>query len=212
MFTGIILGTAPLLGAETTATGKRFTLARSPFLTDVQLGASVSISGACLTVREIHDQTVAFDVIPETLQKTTLNMLRAGDLVNLERSLKQGDELGGHIVSGHVIATGSIISISQDTRGYGVTIQTTPEVMTYVFHKGFIALDGASLTIGDIDRTRNVFTVWLIPETLERTTFGVKKTGDFVNIEVDFRTQATVDALSTLLPQAVEHFLSSQKG
>lgn len=159
-------------------------------------GASVSIQGVCLTVSEWHDSVAVFDVIPETLQCTTLGELRIGDNVNIERSARIGDEIGGHLVSGHVVCTAPVTSCVENHGETIVRMRVTPEIAPYLFPKGFIALNGCSLTLVDVAPTE--FSVHLIPETLSRTTFGVLKEGDQVNVEVDAMTRAVVDTVTRM--------------
>lgn len=158
-----------------------------------KIGASVSISGVCLSVAERKGTVLTFDVMEESLIKTTLDSLYPGDKINIEPSFKAGDDVGGHILSGHVIDSAEIIEI--EIRG-DVTVMTfkhDPALTAYIFEKGFIALDGCSLTIVDADDLTSTFKVHLIPETMRRTTFGLKKKGDSVNLEIDSRIQAIVE-------------------
>ena len=162
-------------------------------------GASVAIDGACLTVTAIDAAHVSFDLMGETLAKTTLGTLKEGNHVNIERSASLGDEIGGHLLSGHIMGTAEIIAIDNSDNNHMVTFRVPQEWMKYIFSKGFIALDGASLTLVDVDKTAGTFTVWLIPETLHITTFGFKKGGDRVNVEIDSRTQTIVDTVAALM-------------
>ena len=162
-------------------------------------GASVAVDGACLTVTKIDKTRVSFDLMGETLAKTTLGQLKENDRVNSERSASLGDEIGGHLLSGHITGTAEIVAIDHPENNHVVTFGVPPEWMKYIFPKGFIALDGASLTIVDVDKAAGTFTVWLIPETLRMTTFGFKKTGDRVNVEIDSRTQTIVDTVQALM-------------
>lgn len=165
----------------------------------LQRGASVAVDGCCLTVTAIDNTSVSFELMGETLAKTTLGAGKEGDRVNIERSATLGDEIGGHLLSGHITGTAEIIAIDHPENNHVVTFRVPEEWMKYIFPKGFIALDGASLTIVDVDRGQNTFTVWLIPETLRITTFGFKKVGDRVNVEIDSRTQTIVDTVQVLM-------------
>jgi riboflavin synthase len=159
------------------------------------IGASVSIDGVCLTVVTSEPDHVEFDAIPETLSKTTLGSLKANHLVHIERALKVGDEIGGHLVSGHVHGVGKVCGIAENPFVLSVEV---PEIMSrYIFEKGFISLSGASLTVVSV--LDKVFTVALIPETLRVTKFSHCKVGDHLNIEVDQTTKAMVDCLESSL-------------
>ncbi len=165
-------------------------------------GASVSIEGVCLTATEIAGDRVRFDAMAETLERTTLGRLVVGSPVNVERSYRVGDEVGGHIVSGHVTGTATITDVATTPTNHVVTFAVDPSWMKYLLPKGFVALDGCSLTVSDIDRVASTFRVWFIPETMRLTTFGQKGVGDRVNLEIDSRTQTIVDT--------VEHYLASR--
>ncbi len=163
----------------------------------IQIGASVSVAGACLTVVAIADSVVEVDVIGETLEKTNIGSLVVGDKINLERSARVGEEVGGHNVSGHISDTATIRSIDTPPNNWILTLSIDPVWIQYILPKGFVALDGCSLTIVDVGT--DTFTVHLIPETLQRTTFGEKKVGDRVNMEIDPMTRAIVDTARTIL-------------
>lgn len=175
----------------------RFTVELNELAEDVRIGASVAVSGVCLTVVEKTAKEVTFDVIQETLTKTTLGMIHEGDQVNIERSVRVGDEIGGHRVSGHVTGMATIRSIETPTNNWIVTLGCDPVWIDYLLPKGFVALDGCSLTIVEVGS--DWFTVHLIPETLRVTTFGQKKVGDKVNLELDPETQAIVATVKRYL-------------
>ena len=157
---------------------------KAPGITsDVKLGDSISISGVCLSVVDIKDNILSFDVIQETLRKTTLGSLKINELVNLERSLKAGSRIGGHFVCGHIDYKGRIDEILKGSEGVGFRVSLPDEFSKLVVRKGPIALDGVSLTVVNVAREN--FTVYLIPHTLKVTTLGKKKKGDSVNIEID---------------------------
>lgn len=168
---------------------------------DLAPGASVSIDGVCLTVTAIEGATASFDAMAETQSRTTLGALHEGDRVNVERSMKMGDELGGHEISGHIDGTVEVVSVKKPENNQVLTLRAPREAVSYLFPKGFIALNGASLTVVDVDREACTFTVHLIPETLRTTTFGEKKTGDRVNFEIDRRTQVVVDTVRAFLEE-----------
>lgn len=169
-------------------------------LVGLETGASVAHNGCCLTVTKIDGEYVSFDLIKETLRLTNLGELKVGDVVNIERAAKYGDEIGGHVVSGHIVTTAEISKIftSEDNHQIWLSIYDKA-LMKYILHKGFVAIDGISLTVGDVINNR--FCVHLIPETLARTTLGLKRLGDKVNIEIDPQTQAIVDTVERVLLQ-----------
>ncbi len=191
MFTGIIQGT----GCIQSVNGDSIVTidVQIPSTDGLEIGASVSIDGVCLTATSVSD-TVTFDVIPETLERTTLGSLSSGSNVNVERALKFGDELGGHLLSGHIMGTAEIVAV--ENQDY--TIQCPPEMAEYIQEKGYIAVDGISLTIGKTSG-KGGFDVHIIPETLRLTTLGSKGVGDQVNIEIDAMTQAVVETTKRLM-------------
>lgn len=201
MFTGIVLGTCPVTavahGAGTTA----LTVDLGEYGEGLELGASVAVNGTCLTAVHVADGQVRFDIIEETWQQTNLSDLRVGALVNVERSFRLGDEVGGHILSGHVAAATTVTAVVADEGHRVVTVSVADRWMPYLMAKGFVALNGASLTIQDLDRKASTITVSLIPETLARTTFGCVAPGDRLNLEVDAQTQAVVDTVRAMLPE-----------
>lgn len=199
MFTGIVHGRFPLTVVEYGKQALRLGV-RVPeeLLEDIQIGASVAISGVCLTVISIEKDALFFDVVEETLKRTTLGQAKKGEFVNVERSLRLGEEIGGHILSGHVMGTAEILEKKEEHTGAYLTVECPREWLKYVLPKGFIALDGCSLTVVDVD-LRGSFTIALIPETLSRTTLGVKKAGDLLNIEIDPQTQLIVSTVERLL-------------
>ncbi len=166
----------------------------SPGLMDgLKKGASVSVDGVCLTVTSFEKNLVSFDLLEETYLKTTLGSLVAGSKVNVERALKMGDEIGGHLLSGHVMGRGKVEKFEKNV------LTVSCAFSKYLFPKGFIAIDGISLTLVDVDLKKGVFTVHLIPETLKRTTIASKKVGDAVNIEIDIQTITIVDTTERYL-------------
>ena len=198
MFTGIVQGIGTVRSVTKGAAVWTFAI-ELPNTNGLQRGASVAVHGVCLTATDIDGPCVHFDVIPETLERTTLSSLREGSMVNIERSLKMGDELGGHLLSGHIMATGTVEQRTAVGEGVDLNIGVPAELMKYINEKGYIALNGASLTVGTvIDRT---FTVHLIPETLRLTTFGSSQVGDGINIEIDAMTQTVVATVERILKQ-----------
>ena len=199
MFTGIIQGKFPIT-TITKKEGLHEITIQFPeeLVRDLKLGASVAVNGACLTVAEMNAQQVRFDVMEESLQKTTLGLLQEGELVNIERSAKMGDEIGGHVMSGHIVSTGEIIALDVTENNHVVTIKIDPTLQKYIFEKGFIGLDGASLTVVNLNQDEATFDVWLIPETLRLTAYSERQVGDFINIEIDSRTQVIVDTVERM--------------
>tara|TARA_B100000073_G_C23677483_1_gene551166 strand:- start:606 stop:1211 length:606 start_codon:yes stop_codon:yes gene_type:complete len=193
MFTGIVAGTSPIINIEQKDIVRSLTLNLEGFVMGLEIGASVSLDGVCMTVVSIDGNLVTFDAIEETLNRTTIGKLGVGSLVNIERSLKMGDELGGHIISGHVLTTAKILQIVNKGEGIDMMIENPPEVNQYILEKGYISIDGMSLTIGKVSEDN--FSLHIIPETLRITTIGQKNIGDYVNIEIDSRTQAIVDTI-----------------
>ena len=193
MFTGIVAGTSPIINVEQKDIVRSLTLNLEGFVMGLEIGASVSLDGVCMTVVSIDGNLVTFDAIEETLNRTTLGKLSVGSLVNIERSLKMGDELGGHIISGHVLTTAKILQVVNKGEGIDMMIENPPEVNQYILEKGYISIDGMSLTIGKV--SDDDFSLHIIPETLRITTIGQKNVGDYVNIEIDSRTQAIVDTI-----------------
>lgn len=167
---------------------------------NLELGASVACDGVCLTVAGIDGTRALFQVVPETLERTTLGELEVGSVVSVERSYRVGDELGGHELAGHVIGTGCISEVRREGGRHDLRVSVPREWMKYIFPKGFIAVDGSSLTVGDTDPAGS-FALHLIPETLRLTKFGSKAVGDRVNIELDARTVAIVDTVERVLEQ-----------
>ena len=179
MFTGIV----EEIGTVVEARSGGLTIRASKALEGLGVGDSVSVNGACLTATELGAGSFSVDVVPETLRRTNLGSLSEGSPVNLERGVRAGGRLDGHIVQGHVDGTGRIESIREDGDAAMVFIETDPSIMRYVVEKGFVALDGVSLTIVGCDEER--FSVTIIPHTRELTTLGIKRPRDQVNIEVD---------------------------
>ncbi|HDR1156772.1 TPA: riboflavin synthase subunit alpha [Pasteurella multocida] len=203
MFTGIVQGTAKIVSIQDKA-NFRTQIVKMPqeMLKGLEIGASVANNGVCLTVTEINQDYVSFDLMAETLRITNLGELQPGDLVNIERAMQMGSEIGGHILSGHVYCTASVKQIFSSENNRQIWFEL-PDMATmkYILPKGFIAIDGISLTIGEVKG--QTFCVNLIPETLNRTLIGTREVGDKVNIEIDPQTQAIVDT--------VERYLSTKQ-
>lgn len=198
MFTGIVRGIGRIVQIKQQPGLMQFGVTNNE-LAGLQKGASVAVNGVCLTAVSIDSTTVWFDVIEETLNRTNLISLHNGDLVNLERAARFGDEIGGHILSGHIFGTAKVLSIQKSQNNCVVSFQCPKEWIKYLFPKGYVALNGASLTLVDVDKKKDSFSVHLIPETLQNTIFGTVKNGDLVNLEVDAQTQAIVDTIERML-------------
>ena len=200
MFTGIVQERAPVVSLAPFDGGLRLVLGLSSSRrAGLALGASVAVNGTCLTVTGFNELGVAFDIIHETLRLTNLGSLQEGSEVNVERSASFQDEIGGHRVSGHVSGTTVLKAVSRDGGEWRGTLALDPSWSAYVFHKGFIALDGCSLTVARLNREAGTFEVALIPETLERTLWGQREAGTVINVEVDVDTQAIVTTLGRIL-------------
>ena len=179
MFTGIVEET----GSVQEAREGRLAVAAGVALEGMQVGDSISVNGACLTITSLKDKAFTTDVTPETLRRTNLGALIVGDPVNLERPMLANGRLGGHIAQGHVDATGTLVEVQPESDSLLMRFQAPPSVMRYVVEKGFIAVDGVSLTVARRDASS--FTVTVIPFTQLHTNLGTRKLGDVVNLEVD---------------------------
>ena len=200
MFTGIVQRIGAV-AAVAEADGVLVLTVRIGDLTNkLAPGASVAVNGTCLTAVAIDADTVRFDVVAETRGATNLGGLKPGHRVNIERSLRFGDEVGGHILSGHTSATATVVALDRTPGHCRLTVSVPENWLRYLMPKGFVALNGASLTIQSLDPVGNTIDVSLIPETLDRTTFGDAKIGDRLNLEVDAQTQAVVETVHRLLP------------
>lgn len=191
MFTGIIQRTVRVAGISEGAGFVRLNLAIE--WPDARLGESVAVNGACLTVAEITPPLLGFDVVPETLRRTNLGLLSAGDEVNIERSLRAGDGIDGHFVQGHIDAAARLIDRVDDLQGYRLRISPPAEQMQFVIPKGSVALDGVSLTVANVERDH--FEVALIPTTLNLTTLGTRPIGWLFNLETDMMSRTIVSWL-----------------
>jgi riboflavin synthase len=196
MFTGIVQGTATVSAVRDHGATRRLRVAMPAGLSGgVARGASVAVAGVCLTVVGQQGDELDFDVVRETLDRTTLAAADVGTRVNVERAVRVGDEVGGHHVAGHVWGTAEVVSRSAEG---DLTVRVDPGALRYVFEKGFVALDGVSLTVGVVDRAAGTFDVHLVPETSRVTTLGDRRPGDRVNVELDPITVAVVDTTRRL--------------
>ena len=198
MFTGIVQGKGEIVSIEIGNEITTFQI-RVPSTVGLQIGASISIDGVCLTATAFTDKIVSFDVIPETLEKTTLGQLEQGHYVNVERSLRYGDEVGGHLLSGHIIGRGLVSKSEQVGDGAQYSIIAPPNVRKYLVSKGYVGIDGISLTVGDVSEDH--FDLHLIPETLRLTTIGEKQVGDAVNLEIDSTTMMIVETVERMMKE-----------
>ncbi|TNV22718.1 riboflavin synthase subunit alpha [Buttiauxella sp. B2] len=201
MFTGIVQGTATLVSIDEKPNFRTHVIEMpDAMLPGLETGASVAHNGCCLTVTEINGNRVSFDLMKETLRITNLGELVVGDSVNVERAAKFNDEIGGHLMSGHIMTTAEVVKILTSENNRQIWFKMRDKtLMKYILHKGYIGIDGISLTVGEVTSSR--FCVHLIPETLERTTLGNKKLGNRINIEIDPQTQAIVDTVERVLAQ-----------
>ncbi|AUQ25869.1 riboflavin synthase subunit alpha [Dickeya zeae] len=204
MFTGIVQGTATVVSVDEKPNFRTHVVQLPPeLLPGLETGASVAHNGCCLTVTHIDGDRVSFDLIKETLRLTNLGDVNVGDRVNVERAAKYGDEIGGHVMSGHIMCTAEIVKILTSENNHQIWFRLSDEAqMKYVLHKGFIGIDGISLTVGEVTRSR--FCVHLIPETLQRTTLGQKRLGARINIEIDPQTQAIIDTVERVMARQAE--------
>ena len=183
MFTGLVEGVGEITGSRRRAEGLKLTVSLPFPAAELTLGDSVAVAGACLTVVEIGSKTASFEVSPETLARTTLALKKAGDRVNLERALKLGDRLGGHLVTGHVDGKGALRERREGADYFQLKIEMPAALSRYVIEKGSIAIDGVSLTVNTCQG--HAFTVNIIPHTAQKTTLAQLRTGDQVNLETD---------------------------
>ncbi|GEM76755.1 riboflavin synthase [Vibrio sagamiensis] len=197
MFTGIIQSIANIVEVVDKKGIRTFTIDFKPgFCTDLEIGASIAIDGVCLTVTEIvSDVRVKFDVMLQSLLITTLSKYEASSWVNAERAAKDGAEIGGHPLSGHVDFNIAVLDIKHIEDNYCMRFDLPEAWKKYIFSKGYIALNGASLTVSDVNKTEGWFEVWLIPETRRMTVFEQKKVGDWINVEIERGTQVVVDTV-----------------
>ena len=214
MFSGIVRGCYTVLRATHKIGHLELAVGlESELIQKLEIGSSVSVNGVCLTVTNLKELQIGtgpkscevlFDVISESIKVTNLKDTHEGDLVNIELSISTQSDISGHIVSGHVDGVATIISIDRpDQNNYVIRLGTSPQLIKYIFPKGFLALNGCSLTIGAVDRENSEFIIYLIPETLRRTNISSRQVGDKLNLEVEKHTQAIVDT--------VNHFLEGIK-
>lgn len=203
MFTGIVQGLATIKAIKDAGGLRTFEIEfPAGFCQDLQIGASVAIDGVCLTVTEVVDaRRATFDVMLQSLRVSTLGHLLEGSHVNCERAARDGAEIGGHPLSGHVDFCATILDVQKYEDNYCLKIGVAEQWMRYIFAKGYIALDGASLTVADVNKQAGWFEVWLIPETRRMTVFGEKEAGSYVNVEIERATQVVVDTVRATLEE-----------
>ena len=198
MFTGIVQATCEVVSIQKSAGLKTFEVLMTPELIQgLVTGASVANNGVCLTVTKILNDKVFFDVMEETLALTNLGNISVRDKVNIERSLKFGTEIGGHILSGHVHTQAVVYGVSDTAEHYNIELHVDSKWMNYIFYKGFIGINGCSLTVGKVSDSG--FMLHLIPETLKLTNLSQYQPGDKINIEIDSQTQVIVDTVERIL-------------
>jgi riboflavin synthase len=183
MFTGIVEETGQVLAFEPQAQAWALTVSARVALVDLAPGDSIAVNGCCLTATQAEGNSLRFDILEETRRLTNFAALKAGALVNLERSLRFGGKVSGHFVTGHIDAQGSIEVLEARGKDYYLRVRIPPEWSRYIVHKGSIAIDGISLTIAEV--TEDAFAVWLIPHTLAVTNLRDKRVNDPVNLEFD---------------------------
>ena len=221
MFTGIVEGTARVQALRDLPGLRSFSLAFAPgFAQGLAIGASVAVDGTCLTVTRLHGagadvQAADFDVMQQSLALTTLATLQPGSRVNVERAARDGAEIGGHPLSGHVDCQGRIAAMRRPENNCVLRIALPAPWMRYVFAKGYVAVNGASLTVAEAGRERDGsgwFEVWLIPETLRITTFGEQAVGAALNIEIERSTQVFVDTVRAAIDERLGPLLPLLEG
>jgi len=179
VFTGIVQE----IGTVVSVTRGALVVNARQSLKDLQVGGSIAVNGVCLTVTSFNNNSFSVDIMPETLKRTNLGLLKSGDSINLEKPLAFNGEIGGHLVQGHIDDTGKVVQIAREGEAVLMRFEAPPEIRHYIVPKGFIAVDGTSLTVTDKDT--KTFGVSLVGYTLEHTILGDRKPGDMVNLEVD---------------------------
>ena len=204
VFTGIVERTGIVTEIVHSKNLSKLTVQTSTeFCQDIKIGASVCVDGVCLTICTIDNDKLKFDIMMETLSVTTFDAIKEEDIVNIERSMKLGDEIGGHLLSGHVSSTVKISKIETPENNHILTFQTSSDVLKYIFPKGYVALNGVSLTIGEVDKVKKTFNVYLIPETLRLTNLHNKLIGNRINIEIETQTRNMVDTISEINKESI---------
>ena len=185
MFTGLIAELGRITAVEKGESSAVFTIAAPALISQIALGDSVAVNGVCLTATSIAGDAFTADVMVQTLAVTSLSQLSVGSPVNLELAALLNTRMGGHMVQGHVDGVATVVGLTPGEKWAQFEITVPEKLGKYIVNQGSICLDGVSLTVGEINDSNNVVTVWLIPETLERTNLSTKKSGDLINVEVD---------------------------
>jgi riboflavin synthase len=185
MFTGLIAELGRITAIEKGESSAVFTVAAPALISQIALGDSVAVNGVCLTATSIAGESFTADVMVQTLAVTSLSQLALGSPVNLELAALLNTRMGGHMVQGHVDGVATVVGLTPGEKWAQFDITVPEKLARYIVNQGSICLDGVSLTVGEINDSNNVVTVWLIPETLERTNLSTKKSGDLINVEVD---------------------------
>jgi riboflavin synthase len=199
MFTGLIEALCIVKSVRYIADAMQLTIDLSRLADETKVGDSIAVNGVCLTIAQLLVNVASFDVSPETLRKSTIGKLKTGSQVNVERAVKAGDRLGGHIIEGHIDGTATIAQINRRGDFANIKFSARPELLDQMMSKGSVAVDGISLTIANLDK--NSFSAIMIPETLKKTTLGNAKNGDCVNIETDIIVKTIKKQLDKILPQ-----------
>lgn len=185
MFTGLVAELGRITGLEKGESSAVFTVAAPSLISQIALGDSVAVNGVCLTATSIAGDSFTADVMVQTLAVTSLSQLTVGSPVNLELAALLNTRMGGHMVQGHVDGVATVVGLTPGENWAQFDITVPEKLAKYIVNQGSICLDGVSLTVGEINDSNNVVTVWLIPETLERTNLATKQPGDLINVEVD---------------------------
>jgi riboflavin synthase len=185
MFTGLIAELGRITAIEKGESSAVFTVSAPALISQIALGDSVAVNGVCLTATSITGDAFTADVMVQTLAVTSLSQLSVGSPVNLELAALLNTRMGGHMVQGHVDGVATVVGLTPGEKWAQFEITVPEKLAKYIVNQGSICLDGVSLTVGEINDSNNVVTVWLIPETLERTNLSTKKSGDLINVEVD---------------------------
>ena len=198
MFSGIVQETGKVIGFVKEKDIYNLSIeCSSEFISDLKKGASISVDGVCLTVKDENPEILGFDLVEETIKRTNFQNIKTGDNVNLERSLKMGDEIGGHPVSGHIHGTSKVISIDKRDQSWDVKFSVESFMHDYMLHKGYVAINGCSLTVGEV--SSESFMIHLIPETLSITNLFQLEQDSIVNIELDQNTIIIADTVKKYL-------------
>lgn len=208
MFTGIVAGFCTVSGFDSSSSITELTVHLGELGEDLIDGASVSVNGVCLTAANSQNGEVLFYVVPATSRLTNLRCCTLGSAVNVERSLTYGSEIGGHVLSGHISDVVTVVDVDDRPDESAIRFEVPTKWNRYLFAKGFIALNGVSLTLAEFDRETGVGLVNLIPDTLKRTNLGSVSPGDLLNLEIDSQTQSIVETTENFLRQHLDSFKS----